>query len=30
MMSSLCGDDLRHWFNSYAVGKELPLPLVFA
>jgi hypothetical protein len=29
-LSSLCRDDLRHWFNSYAVGKELPLPLVFA
>src|SRR5580693_4212303 len=21
---------MRHWFNSYAVGKELPLLLVFA
>jgi hypothetical protein len=29
-MKAVCGDDLCHWFNSYAVGKELPLPLVFA
>src|ERR1051325_2632435 len=28
--ATLTGDDLRHRVNSFAVGKHLPLPFVFA